>query len=152
MVTDLAIGPGSRVSLHFTLRLQRNAWIAETTSGEEPMRLTLGDGTLHAGLEAVLRGLKAGDARRFQLAPDTCGVRDPQNIHQLGRDQFADHAELEPGKLVAFDLPNGETIPGLITAVSNATVTVDFNHPLAGEALDFEVEILEVQSPQAGQE
>lgn len=116
------------------------------------MRLRVGDGTLHPGLEAVLYGMKAGDTRRFQLGSDTYGFRHPQNIHRLARCEFTDERILEPGNVVAFDLPNGQAIAGMITAVSDAVVTVDFNHPLAGKALDFEVEIVEVGRPQAGQE
>jgi FKBP-type peptidyl-prolyl cis-trans isomerase SlpA len=144
VVIEPIIGFGSDICLHFTLRLKESARIAETTRGEAPMRLTVGDGTLHPGLEAVLYGMKAGDIRRFQLSPDTYGFRDPQNIHRLPRYEFTDELALEPGNVVAFDLPNGQAIPGMITAVSDAEVTVDFNHPLAGRALDFEVEILQV--------
>lgn len=109
------------------------------------MRLTVGDGTLHPALEAVLYGLKAGDSGRFRLSQDAYGSRDPQNVYRLPRNEFTDEVPLEPGNVVAFDLPNGQSVPGMITAVSDATVTVDFNHPFAGEALDFEVEILEVE-------
>jgi FKBP-type peptidyl-prolyl cis-trans isomerase SlpA len=108
------------------------------------MRLTVGDGTLHSALEAVLCGMKAGDKRRFHLGPETYGYRDPQNVHHLDRNEFNREFALEPGNVVAFDLPNGQAVPGMIVAVSDCSVTVDFNHPLAGEPLDFEVEILEV--------
>ena len=144
VVGEPVIGLGSRICLHFTLRLKQSARIAETTRGQLPMRLTIGEGTLHPALEAVLYGMEAGESRRFDLGPDTYGFRDPQNVYRLSRDQFTDERALEPGNLMAFDLPNGQVIPGLITAVSGAAVTVDFNHPLAGESLEFEVEILEV--------
>jgi FKBP-type peptidyl-prolyl cis-trans isomerase SlpA len=143
-VVEPVIGFGSTICLHFTVRLQRDARVAETTRGEAPMRLTIGDGTLHPRLEAVLYGMKAGDSRCFELDPDTYGFRDPGNVYRLPRDQFTGELALQPGSLVAFDLPNGEVVPGLIAEVSASAVTVDFNHPLAGEALEFEVEILEV--------
>lgn len=138
------IQSGSKVALHFTLRLQRSGRIVETTRGEAPMRLTLGDGSLHPNLEAVLYGLKAGVTQRFHLPPATYGYREPQNIHCLPRNEFDAKLTLEPGNVVAFDLPNGQTVLGLVLAASESSVTVDFNHPLAEEVLDFEVEILEV--------
>lgn len=148
---DPVIGVGSPIAIHFTLRF-RNGRVVETSRGEAPLHCTVGDGTLHPGLEAVLCGLRAGEHRCFQLGPDTYGVRDPHNVHRLPRSEFPDEITQEPGTVVAFELPDGQAIPGMITEVSGTMVEVDFNHPLAGAALSFEVQILDVGRPVGEQE
>ena len=138
------ISPGSTITLHLSLTLQ-DGTVAETTFDDEPLTLTMGDGSLAAGLELGLYGLRPGNTQRLELYPEQAfGLHDPEKVHQLPRADFDAKLVLEPGSIIGFDAPGGEELSGTILAVDDATVEVDFNHPLAGRVVIFDVEIMDV--------
>jgi FKBP-type peptidyl-prolyl cis-trans isomerase SlpA len=104
-------------------------------------------GTVHCCPASSWRfyGLRPGDAQRLVLHPEQAfGVRDPAKIHHLPRAVFADDLSLDPGIIIGFTGTGGEEIPGTVLSVTDAAVEVDFNHPLAGHAVTFDVEIIDV--------
>lgn len=143
-----AIGPGSKVRLHFSITLE-DGTIAETSRADnEPLELVIGDGTLIEGLELALYGLKAGDKQAITIEPKLAfGYPDPENVHTLPREEFPEDMQLARGVIIEFNTPAGDEVPGTILEVGDREVKVDFNHPLAGHEIEFEVEILSVQSP-----
>ena len=146
---DDQIRPGSRVTMHYTVRLE-DGMVADTSREGEPLTFTLGDGSVVPGLELALYGLRAGDTQTLAIAPqDAFGFRDPDNVHTLPRSEFPADMELEEGLIVEFATPSGETTPGAVRRVGKDEVEVDFNHPLAGHEITFEVEILSVAPPAA---
>lgn len=135
----------SVVLFHFTLTLADGSVADSTKLQGKPAKLTMGDGSLTANFEACLLGLKEGDEHRFELGPDDAfGPINPNNIHYMDRSQFSSDISLETGAIVAFSQPNGAEIPGIIRDIAGDSVTVDFNHPLAGKNVTFDVEILSV--------
>lgn len=143
-MTDAAIGPGTRVSLRFAIKLQ-DGQIVDSNFDTGPASFTFGDGNIPEGFEQALLGLKAGEHAELTIAPERgFGMRNPANIQVLPRSQFKD-MELEPGLVVAFQEPGGE-LPGVVTEFTDEKVTVDFNHPLAGKTLIFEVQVESVES------
>ena len=119
--------------------------MAESTFGNEPLTFTLGDGVLDYGLELGLYGLERGDKQRLVLDPGQAfGQRDTERVHTLSRDAFAADLTLEPGVIIAFETAAGEELPGAVLEIDEQTVKVDFNHPLAGRTIIYEVEILDV--------
>lgn len=144
MTGGIAIYHGSKVLMHFTISLE-DGTVAETTKGEDPLHFVMGDNTLVEGLELALFGLKAGDRQSLKIGPETAyGYPDPENIQSMDSAAFPEDMTLERGVIVSFALPDGEEYPGMITAIDGKQVTVDFNHPLSGHELSFDVEILEV--------
>ena len=138
------ISPASTVTLHLSLTL-KDGTVAESTLDDEPLTFTMGDGSLAEGLELGLYGLRPGDTQRLELYPEQAfGLRDPGKVHQLQRADFAAELALEPGLVIGFDAPGGEELSGTIIAFDDATVEVDFNHPLAGRVVIFDVEIIAV--------
>ena len=138
------ISPGSTVTLHLSLTL-KDGTVAESTLDDEPLTFTMGDGSLAEGLELGLYGLRPGDTQRLELYPEQAfGLRDPGKVHQLPRADFAADMALEPGLIIGFNTPGGEELSGTIIAFDDATVEVDFNHPLAGRVVIFDVEIIAV--------
>lgn len=134
MSADMAIRRGSRVRMHYTLSLADGTQI-DSTLGEEPADVVLGEGTFAPGLEQVLFGLSAGQRECILLGPsDAFGEHDPDAIYRLPRADFA-HMNITEGSVVGFGLPDGNEIPGLVIALNDEHVEVDFNHPLAGKAL-----------------
>ena len=141
----VAIQAGSKVSLHFSLRLENND-IVDSTFGREPASLTVGDGNLPEGFEKYIHGLEAGSREVVTVPPEEAfGQHNPNNIQAVGRSRFAPDMELAEGVVISFADQAGGELPGVIQEFDEQTVTVDFNHPLAGKPLIFEVEIISVQ-------
>ncbi|WNF46180.1 peptidylprolyl isomerase [Pseudomonas sp. SG20056] len=144
-MTDVRIGPDKQVTLHFALKLD-NGDVVDSTFDKSPATFKVGDGNLLPGFEQAIYGLKAGDKRSLPISPEQgFGQGNPQNIQVMPRSQFQD-MELSEGLLVIFNDAANAELPGVVKAFDDAKVTIDFNHPLAGKALSFDVEIIEVKA------
>ena len=142
-MTDQRIGPDMQVTLHFALSLE-NGEVVDSTFDKQPATFKVGDGNLLPGFEQQLYGLKAGDKRSFQIASEQgFGQSNPANLQTMPRGQF-DDMELSEGLLVIFNDAAKSELPGLVKSFDERQVVIDFNHPLAGKQLTFEVEIFEV--------
>ena len=140
---ELRIGPDREVTLHFALKLE-NGEVVDSTEGKAPATFTVGNGNLLPGFEVALYGFKAGDKRSLQIEPENAfGQPNPQNVQVMPRGQFQD-MELSEGLLIIFNDAANAELPGVVKAFDEQQVTIDFNHPLAGKTLNFEVEIIEV--------
>lgn len=145
MAESTRIGQESRVTLHFALKLE-DGNVVDSTFDKQPASFKVGDGNLLPGFEQALFGLKAGDKRTLSILPEQgFGQPNPQNVQIMPRDQFQD-MELAEGLLVIFNDAANAELPGVVKAFDDAQVTIDFNHPLAGKTLSFEVEILGVKA------
>jgi len=140
-----AIQAGSSVLINYTLAIE-DGTVVESTDGTDPLRFSLGDGTLIEGLEAVLLGMKVGERQCMQLeAVEAFGFADETNVHMLTRDKFPEDMPLEKDLIIGFTTPSGEEIPGRIMDMpDDELVIVDFNHPLAGHAITFDVEVMAI--------
>lgn len=146
----MQIHENSKVTLHFALRLEDGQEV-DSTFEKAPAVLSIGDGNLPEGFEKHLLGLSAGDKRTVRVSPeDAFGQINPSNRQQFKASQFAQAGNVEPGMVVSFQDASGTELPGVITEVQGEAVTVDFNHPLAGKPLDFEVEIIAVEAASNG--
>ncbi|MEH6498024.1 MAG: FKBP-type peptidyl-prolyl cis-trans isomerase [Pseudoalteromonas distincta] len=144
-MTDIRINHDTEVTLHFTLKLP-NGDVIDTTTDKTPATFKVGDGSLLPGFEQSLFGLKAGDQRSFDIEPERgFGPGNPQNMQTVPRDQF-NEMDLEPGLLVIFRDAAGGELPGVVKTIHDTTVDVDFNHPLAGKVITFDVEIIDVKA------
>ena len=146
---DTRIAYGSLVKLHFEVSLENGTIIDSTFNRDAPVSLTIGDESLLPGFEQVLMNLRAGDTRSAHLEPEQAfGEWNPENIQHFSRPQFAlvaDHPEI--GMMVEFEDKGKNTLPGTISALDDDQVEVDFNHPLAGQAVLFKVKIFKVTPP-----
>jgi FKBP-type peptidyl-prolyl cis-trans isomerase SlpA len=145
-VTENAvIQANSEVILHFDLKLADGSAADSTRVNNRPAKLVIGDGSLTPNFEACLLGLKSKDKKSFTLeATDAFGMPNPDNIHHLERSKFSAETPAEEGMIIAFNQPDGSELPGIIREVTGDSVTVDFNHPLAGQVITFDVEIISV--------
>ncbi|MGK3142908.1 FKBP-type peptidyl-prolyl cis-trans isomerase [Pantoea sp. C2G6] len=135
----------SAVLVHFTLKLEDGSTAESTRANGKPALFRLGDGSLSAALEQALLGLKAGETRQFTLAPEEAfGGVSPDLIQYFSRRDFIDAGEPEVGAIMLFSGMGGSEMPGVIREVSGDSITVDFNHPLAGHRIQFDVEVLEI--------
>lgn len=148
MASDF-VGHGSKVTLHFSLRLQDGS-VVDSTFDKQPGELEFGDGTLPESFESLIQGMKAGERKVFEVPPEKgFGMPNPTNIQRFNRKDFPDDLDLLPGMVFSFaDAQNAE-LAGIIKTVADNEVMVDFNHPLSGRHLEFEVEILHVSPLEA---
>lgn len=144
-MSEVRIGQNTQVTLHFALHLEDGNTV-DSTFDKAPATFKVGDGNLLPGFENALFGLKAGDKRDLSVPPENAfGQPNPQNLQVMPRNQFQD-MELAEGLLVIFNDAANTELPGIVKAFDNQQVTVDFNHPLAGKTLRFEVQIIDVQA------
>lgn len=135
----------SEVTLHFTIKLKDGSVADSTHSSGKAAKFTMGDGSLSENFEKCLLGLESKQSKSIELnAVDAFGLPNPDNIHHMDRNRFVGDAAAEIGTIMAFSGPDGMDIPGIITEIAGDSVTVDFNHPLAGQDVIFDVEIVAV--------
>jgi FKBP-type peptidyl-prolyl cis-trans isomerase SlpA len=132
-----------QVTLNYRIRCLEQEVASTFETGPQTFRL--GQGEIDPRLELCLTGLHQGEHRLFQLAPwQAFGERHEELVQTLPRSDFPTGLELALDHLVDFELPNGETVQGRILALDADSVRLDFNHPLAGLPVEFEVEILDI--------
>lgn len=147
-MSNAVIQANSQVLFHFSIILPDGSAADSTKVHNKPARLVMGDGSLTANFEKCLLGLSAGEQKSFELEPeDAFGQPNPDNIYHVERSKFTAEAPAKVGAIIAFTQPDGTELPGVVREVVGESVTIDFNHPLAGQRLTFEVEILEVTNP-----
>ena len=134
---------GKRVKIDYTLYV--GGEVFDTSKGGEPLEYVHGSGQIIPGLENSLTGLKPGDEKKIHVGPDDAyGPIHLQAIIQVPREQIQE-GNVEVGMILSAKNANGQTMQGVVTEVTENSVTVDFNHPLAGKELYFEITIVEVQ-------
>ncbi|MGF1685590.1 FKBP-type peptidyl-prolyl cis-trans isomerase [Photobacterium japonica] len=137
----------SEVLMHFAIKLADGSVADSTQASGRPAKFRMGDGSLTVNFEKCLLGLAIGQKRQFELAPeDAFGLSNPDNIHHLDRAKFGVEAPAEVGNIIAFSGPDGQDVPGIITDVTGDSVTVDFNHPLAGQRVTFDVDVVAIEN------
>ena len=139
------ISAKSEVVMHFTIKLADGSAADSTKVNNKPAKFRMGDGSLTVNFEKCLLGLTEGESKSFALAPeDAFGIPNPDNFYYVERSKFSAEAPAEVGAIIAFTQPDGTELPGIIRDVTGESVTVDFNHPLAGQALTFDVDVISI--------
>lgn len=132
------------VLIHYTLTNDAGETV-DSSAGREPLAYLHGQGNIIAGLEKALEGRQVGDKLSVRVEPaEGYGVRDESLVQQVPRRQFGG-ANVQPGMQFHAQTTQGHTRVVTVKRVQGDMVTVDGNHPLAGEALNFEVEVTEVR-------
>ena len=139
------ITKNSEVLIHFSIRLADGSAVDSSKVENKPAKFVIGDGSLSAGFEAVLLGLKEGEEKTFTLPPEsTFGLSNPDNIHHVELSKFNNDIPAEVGAIISFGQADGSELLGVVREIAGESVTMDFNHPLAGQTLTFDVEVLEI--------
>jgi len=113
--------------------------------GGGPLEFRVGQEDVLPALELAVIGMKLGEKRTVTLSPNEAyGEREDENIVTVPRSEFPDDLEPEEDQLLEMLDDDGEAFPVWVTEVTDETVTLDANHPLAGETLIFEMELTEI--------
>lgn len=142
------VSEGKLVSLEYTLTLDDKS-VVESNVGAKPLTYTHGSQQLVPGLEKALEGMTVGDTKQVIVAPaDGYGDMDPQALQEVQKQLIPPDA-LQVGTRLQGQTPGGQMVFPLVTEIKDDTVILDFNHPLAGKTLHFDVKVLEIQQAQA---
>ena len=139
--------PGSPVSLHYIGTFRKDGKKFDSSRDRnQPFNFTYKVQSMIPGFEEEMQGAAVGERRTFTLTPDRAyGEKDENGIVELPRSQFPPEAELEVGMVLVAQVTEGP-LPFRILTIGEETVTVDFNHELAGHDLTFSVEVVELRA------
>tara|TARA_R110001599_G_scaffold145321_1_gene327589 strand:- start:39486 stop:39941 length:456 start_codon:yes stop_codon:yes gene_type:complete len=144
-VVNVPVGEGTRVYVNFSVSLEDGSEV-DSNFGGDPVAFVVGDGSLLPGFERLIFGMSAGQRHMFTVPPeDGFGQPNDNNVQYLPRSQFDDDSGLEIGVVYSFADASGGELPGLIVAFDDDEVTIDFNHPLAGRNILFDVLVHRVE-------
>jgi peptidylprolyl isomerase len=135
---------GDMVKVHYTLILQ-DSTVFDSSEGREPLEITLGQNQVISGFEQAVIGMKVGEKKTFTLAAEQAyGQRSDELVFEMGRDELPSDIDPEVGMQL-------QTNQGIITVleVTDSTVKLDANHPLAGKDLTFNIELVEIGQSQS---
>jgi FKBP-type peptidyl-prolyl cis-trans isomerase SlpA len=143
------VAAGAHLTLHYRVSLADSGQDVMSTFAGKPATLQLGIGQMAESLERCLLGLVEGSSQSFELEPaQAFGERNPALLQRLARRVFDAHVSGDsayvPGDLVELPAPDGSRYAGVIKAINNEFVLFDFNHPLAGQRIRLDVQILGV--------
>ncbi len=133
---------GKFVSVEYTGTLQ-NGEVFDSSKGRQPLEVHMGAGQMIPGFEKALQGMALNEKKTFTLSPDEAyGERDESCTQSIDRKEVPPGFTPEVGMTVGLSAPTGQQIPAQITEVTDEKITLDLNHPLAGESLVFDVEVV----------
>lgn len=142
----MPVSEGTRVFLNFSLSLDDGTEV-DSNFGGDPVDFVIGDGSLLPGFERLIFGMSPGDRQMFTVLPeDAFGQPNDNNLQYIDRSNFDDDAEMEIGMVYSFADAGGGEVPGVLIAFDDEQVTVDFNHPLAGRTILFDVLVHRVEA------
>lgn len=135
---------GDTVRIHYTGKLTDGTRF-DSSEGRDPLEFALGAGSIIPGLEQAIIGMAVGDSSTVTIAAeDAYGPRHPEAVQTVERTQIPDHVELAVGGQLQAQAPSGQQLLLTVIELTEETVTLDANHPLAGKDLVFDVELVAI--------
>jgi peptidylprolyl isomerase len=135
---------GDTVKIHYTGKLDDGTQF-DSSAGRDPLEFELGGGQVIPGFDTAVEGMAVGESKSVRIEPEQAyGPRHDQLMQQVPRDQLPDDLTPEVGMALQSQSPDGQVMVLMIAEVEEETITVDANHPLAGQALNFDIELVEI--------
>ncbi len=140
----MTITDGKKVSIEYTLTLE-NKEVADTNVGKDPLSFEQGAHQIIPGLEKAIEGMKVGESRKVTVRPEEAyGPIVKEAIIEVDRDRMPPNAFKVGGQVQAKG-PGEQILVGLVTTINGEKATIDFNHPMAGKTLFFDVKVLDIR-------
>ena len=135
---------GNMVSVHYTGTLS-NGTEFDSSKGREPLGFEIGGGQVIAGFNDAIVGMVVGESKTFTIpATEAYGLKNEEAVQEVPKTQFSSDFKPVVGGQVTGQNENGQTFAATIVSEQDETITLDFNHPLAGQDLTFNVELMSV--------
>ncbi len=133
---------GDTVRIHYTGTLS-DGTVFDSSNGRGPLEFVVGSGQIIPGLDKALPGMNVGDKKSVDVpAVEAYGQVDPNAMQPVPRAQIPEDIALEIGQRLQVQTPDGQVMPVTVTEISEETVVLDANHPLAGRDLNFAIEVV----------
>lgn len=150
--SPMTVTDGKTISMEYTLKVEDQEEVLDTNVGAEPLTFTQGSHQIIPGLETALEGMKEGESKQVTVAPEQAyGKVNPEAVQEVPIDQIPPDARKVGVQLQGKD-GQGRMVHPKVTEIKDEVVVLDFNHPLAGKTLQFDVKILDVQESAPVQE
>ena len=135
---------GDTVKIHYTGTLDDGSQF-DSSAGRDPLEFEVGSGQVIPGFDKAVEGMAVGDSKNVRIEPDEAyGQRHEQLVQEVDRSLLPDDLDPKEGMTLQSSSPDGQTMQFMVTAVAEDTITVDANHPLAGQVLSFDIELVEI--------
>jgi len=135
---------GDTVKVHYTGKLDDGSEF-DTSIGQDPLEFTLGEGMVIPGFEEIVLGMEPDETKTATIPADKAyGPHNKEMVMEVDRSQFPPDVAPEVGQELQMRRPDGQTIVIVVTEVSESTVTLDANHPMADKDLTFEIQLVEI--------
>lgn len=132
------------VMIHYTLTVDGK--VIDSSEGRQPFEFQTGKNQTIPGFEKALIGMKTGEKKSFAVSPEEgYGQEDPKAYHEISKEKLPQDVKPEAGMMLYVQAPDGNPYPVKISEVREETVIINFNHPLAGKTLNFDVEVVEIK-------
>ncbi|QFS82099.1 FKBP-type peptidyl-prolyl cis-trans isomerase SlyD [Roseivivax sp. THAF40] len=137
---------GDTVSIHYTGTLNDGSTF-DSSDGRDPLEFTVGSGQIIPGLDKALPGMTVGEKKTVEIPADEAyGQRQDAAMQTVPREQIPAEIPLDIGTQLQVQTPTGEVMPVMVAEVTEAEVTLDANHPLAGKDLNFAIELVDIKA------
>ena len=141
----LQVENGSKVSVHYRGTLNDGTEFDSSHSRGEPLTFEVGSGNMISGFDDAVQGMTVGETKNITLTPDQAyGDVNPDAIADVPKTSFPDDFQFEETAMVEGQNQFGQPMMGTINEVKEDSVTIDFNHPMAGKDLNFEIELVSI--------
>ena len=136
---------GDTVHIHYTGTLDDGS-VFDSSEGRDPLTITLGSGQVIPGFENAALGMEVGETKKARLVVDDAyGERRDDLLLDVPREQLPDDLEVDIGTPLQLQQEDGSAVPVTVTALTEESITLDANHPLAGQPLTFELTLVAIQ-------
>ncbi len=138
------VKPGDKVQIHYTGTLEDGSTF-DSSEGRDPLAFTVGSGQIIPGLDKEIPGMAVGDKKTVVIEPaEAYGDSQPEAIQAIPRSNVPPEIPLELGLQLQMQSPSGQVVPVTVVELTEEEVTLDANHPLAGKALTFAIELVSI--------
>lgn len=136
---------GDTVAVHYTGKLD-DGTVFDSSRDEDPVEFELGGGSVIEGFESAVEGMEVGESRETRIPPEQAyGERRDDLEVDVPRERMPEEVEPQVGQMLEVQVSPGQTAVARITDIGDETVRLDLNHPLAGQALNFDIELMEIR-------
>jgi len=140
----MAVASGDAVKVHYTGTLG-DGTVFDSSQGRDPLDFTVGSGQVIPGFDKAVTGMNVGDSKTFTIpCVDAYGEHDPRMVQEVPRTEMPADMEIAVGMHLSARGPDGREIALVVNEVSDETVKLDANHPLAGQDLTFAIELVSI--------
>ncbi len=143
----MAIKDGDTIKIDYTGTLDDGTVFDSSEDHGQPLEFTVGTGQVIPGFDDAVRGMEEGEEKEVRIEPDQAyGPYNDELTRSVPKENIPEEMEVQIGMMLGIQLPDGEQIPARVAQINDEAVLLDMNHPLAGQALTFNIQVKEISS------